>query len=302
MKISLTSLFSAADRSWKTMHAVCGLQSCPNTLIMRSVAQSKVGIRSGQVWYCSVDCFAGAARAKLSSFTTRRVVEMPHNPRMTVGLMMLSKGYLTDEQLRVAINQSQMHGEVLEYTLLRLGMANEGQLTAAKAAQWGHPVFGQEVVNLPVEADIPPTLLRSSSAVPLHYSVKAKRLLLGFVDRVEHSLLDSMEQIIGCRADPCFITPSKYAEQMAQLTAAPSYEEVVFTESLTPSQQAKSIASFAVDISATEAAFTQSKNFIWTRLSGRRRKIDLLFRSGYAVDIEDGEKFRYLKEKMSSLG
>ena len=299
MKISLNALFSAAGRSWKTMHAVCGHPVCPNTLIMRTVGQSHVGIRIGTEWYCSTDCFAGAARTRLAASSNGRVLEMPHSPRMPIGLVMLSKGYLNDDQLRAAMTQSKMHGEELERTLLRTSLANEGQLASAKAAQWGHPVFTQEAAAQSIEADIPPSLLRANSAVPLHYSLKAKRVLLGFVDRVENSLLDSIEQITGCHVDPCFITPTKFTEQMELLTAGQDYEEAVFNESLTPTQMSKTIASFAVEISATEAVFTNTRGFAWTRLSGRRRKVDLLFRCGSTVEAEKRENFRYLRENIS---
>jgi hypothetical protein len=299
MKISIASFFSTAGRTLKAMHAPCAHPACPNTLIMRTVGQSQVGIRVGSQWYCSLDCFAGGTRAYFTKASSGRVLEMPHSPRMPIGLVMLSKGYLTDAQLRAAMAQSRLHGEELERTLLRLGLANEGQLAASKAAQWGHPVFAQDGVGQPVEADIPPTLLRWNSAVPLHYSIKAKRVLLGFVDRVEHSLLDSIEQITGCRVDPCFITPTKFTEQMALLSNGQDYEEAVLSDSLSPSQMSKTMAAFAVEISATEASFAQNRSFLWARLSGRRRKVDLLFRCAGALDSEKNENFSYLRENIS---
>ena len=36
----------------------CALRACPNTLLMRIVAQGSAGIRVHQDWYCSVGCFA----------------------------------------------------------------------------------------------------------------------------------------------------------------------------------------------------------------------------------------------------
>ena len=302
MKLSLQFFRTTVDRSWKSMHAVCGLPTCPNTLIMRSVGQSQVGIRVGPLWYCSVDCFAGGALTRISALSSNRVVEMPHSPRMSIGLVMLQKGYLTDEQLRFALTQSQLHGEELETTLVRLGLANEWQLTAARAVQWGHPVLGQDGTGQPVEADIPATLLRACSAAPLHYSVVAKRLVLGFVYRVEHSLLDSLEQITGCRAEPCFITPTAFGEQMARLTPALGYEEVVLEDPLTPAQMAKAVGGLAVEVGAKEASFTSYRNYIWTRLAGKRRKIDVLFRGKYAAEATKRRNFSLLDENISSLG
>jgi hypothetical protein len=191
---------------------------------------------------------------------------------------MLSKGYLNDSQLRLALAESQLHGEELEAVLIRLGLASERQLTAARAAQWGYPVLGQERFGRMIESDIPFKLLRSCSAAPLHSSTAAKRLLLGFVYRVDHGLLNALEQMTGFRAEPCFIAPTEFAEQMERLTSVPAFEEVVFDDLKTPAQMGKTVGGFAVEVGAREARFAHCRDYAWTRLSGKRQTVDLLFR------------------------
>lgn len=277
MRLSLETLLPSAHRGWRDMYAECGLRACKNTLFMRSV-QSRVGISVGEQWYCSADCFAVAAGTRIASLTGPNVLEMPHSPRLSVGLVMLSKGYLTDAQLRLASSQSQLCGEDLETALLRLGLATERQLTAARAAQWGYPVLEQEHMGKPVESDIPSILLQSCSAVPLHCSTAAKRLLLGFVRRVDHSLLNSVEQVTGFRGEPCFITPTDFAEQMERLTAAPKFEQVVFEDTKTPAQMGKTIGGMVVEVGLREARFSHCRDYVWIRLLGKRQTIDVLFR------------------------
>jgi hypothetical protein len=277
MRLSLKSLAPAANRRWKNMYTACGLHTCPNTLFMRSV-QSRVGISIGETWYCSPDCLSAAAAMRFSALASTKVLEMPHSPRLSIGLVMLSKGYLNDSQLRLAIAESQLHGEELEAILLRLGLANERQLTTARAAQWGYPVLGQERIGRMIESDIPFKLLRNCSAAPLHSSTAAKRLLLGFVYRVDHGLLNALEQMTGFRAEPCFITPTEFAEQMERLTSVPTFEEVVFDDLRTPTQMGKTVGGFAVEVGAREARFAHCQDYAWTRLSGKRQTVDLLFR------------------------
>jgi hypothetical protein len=273
------------------MHAVCGLRSCRNTLIMRSVPESRVGVRMGERWYCSVDCFAKAARERFSALTMVRTVETPHNPRLSIGLVMLSKGYLSDEQLRFAVARSQLSGEELEVVLVQLGLASEWQLAAARAVQWGYPVLGRDRISQSVDSDIPLTLLKAFSAVPLHYSESTKRLLLGFVNRVENSLLHSIEQVTGCRAEPCFITPTEYRAQMERLTTVPDYTEVVVTDAFTAGKAAKAVGGYAIEIAARKASFAYCQNFAWMRLSGKRRIIDVLFQGRNAVEAEKSQDF-----------
>jgi len=195
-----------------------------------------------------------------------------------------------------------VRGEELENVLVQLGLANEWQLTAARAAQWGVPVLGKDRVCQPVESDIPVALLRAYSAAPLHYSPAAKRLVLGFVYRVEHCLLDSLEAITGCRAEPCFITPTEFAEQMARLTAIPEHKEIIFEESLTPAQMANNVAGAAVEVSAREAKFACSRNLAWIRMTGKRRTVDVLYRGKIESGFERTENSFLLEDRIGSRG
>jgi hypothetical protein len=284
------------------MNAVCALRTCKNTMLMRSVPQSRVGIRMGQLWYCGVDCFASAALSRLAVLADDHVVEMPHQPRLTIGLVMLSKGYLTDQQLRFATAQSRLNGEELEVSLLRLGLANERQLAAARAAQWGCPVLGQERIGQPVELDIPATLLRISSAVPLHYSAATRRLLMGFVYRVEHSLLHAVEQVTDCKTNPCFITPTEFGAQMERLAVSPDHEEVVPAEPMTPAQMANTLGSLAIEVAAREATLINCRGYIWTRLSGKRRRVDVLFPARQAIEAGIRKNLSLQEEHIASWG
>jgi hypothetical protein len=277
MQLSLKSLLPPRDLGWNRVRAVCALASCHNKLLTKYVPGSRIGIFAGETWYCSPDCFAMASRNVLASLSAGSVVEMPRNPRLSLGLALLSKDYLTEEQLRFAAVRSQREGETLETTLVEYGFATEKQLAAARAVQWGCPVLAQDLSGQIVEADLPPALLRAFSAAPVHYSAKTKRLVLGFVRRVEHSLLQSIEQITGCRPEPCFITPAEFNEQMNGLVPAAGYEEAVVENPGTVAQMARTLGGFAVEVSAREAGFAKCGSWVWARLTGKRGKVDVLF-------------------------
>jgi hypothetical protein len=301
MKFSLQSFRSVVDRGWKSMHSVCALRTCRNTMLIRSVPQPRVGVQVGLSWYCSVDCFAEAALLRLTELWDQRVVEMPHRPRHSIGLVMLSKDYLTSEQLRQATLQSQLRDEELEVALLRLGFANERQVAAARAAQWGCPVLKQERVGLAVEVDVPLAILRAFSAVPLHYTPNG-RLLLGVVHRVEHTLLHALEQMTGCRAEPCFITPTEFDAQLPRVTVAPDCQEVVFEDIMTPTQMANALGGLTIEVAAREARFVHCRDYIWTRLFGKQRRVDVLFRARFEPPVEKRENFLYEEQNIGTWG
>jgi hypothetical protein len=277
MKLSLKSLLPARDLGWNRVRAVCGLPACHNKLLTRYVPGSRVGIFVGELWYCSPDCFAQASRATLSTLSTGCVVEMPRNPRLSLGLALLSKDYLTEEQLRFATARSQRQGESLETTLMTCGLATAKQLAAARGAQWGYPVLAQEPNSQTIEADLPPTLLRAFCATPIHYSAKPKRLVLGFVHRVEHGLLQAIERITGCRAEPCFITPEEFNERTERLAAVSGYEEVVVENPGSVAQMSRTLGGFAVEVSAREAGFAKCNSWVWSRIAGKRGTVDVIF-------------------------
>ena len=302
MKSILGSFLPAVDRGWKSMRTVCALATCQNKMFLRTVPQSRTGITVGEDWYCTVDCFVAASRRRLTALSAGRIMEMPHNPRLSIGLALLSKDLLTDDELRLAVAESELHGEELEVALVRLGLASEKQLAAARAVQWGYPVLGAERAGVPVEVDVPCSLLRTYSAVPLHYTASTKRLLLGFVYRVDHSFLQSLEQVTGCRAEPCFITPADFGEQMDRLMTAPDCEEVVYEDPGAPAQMAKTIGGFAVEAVAREATFAQCRNYIWVRLAGKRRKIDVLFQLKKTAEAMRIRNFALPKSTIGSVG
>jgi len=276
MKLSLKSLLPARDLGWNRVKSVCGLASCHNKLMTKFVPGSRTGMYVGETWYCSADCFAMASRGILSSLSTGLLVEMPRNPRLSLGLALLAKGYITEDALRAAVVRSQRLGQDLETTLLSGELATEKQLAGARAVQWGFPVLGPELVCQKVETDLPQSLLRACQAVPLHYS-RDKRLVLGFVHRVDHGVLQSIEQITGLRAEACFITPLEFSEQMNLMSAAPGYEEVAVEDPGAVAQMARTLGGFAVEVGAEEAAFTRCNASIWARVTGKQKTIDVIF-------------------------
>lgn len=273
----LKALVPPVDFGWNRVRARCGLRTCHNRLLMRTVPSSRAGIHVGDEWYCGPDCFAAAMQRPLAALLHQPIAEMPRNPRLSIGLAMLSKGFLTEDQLREAAARSQWRGENLETTLLQLGLATEKQLAAARSVQWGCPVLTQDGQAALVKADLPLAFLRAFEAVPIHYAPVAKRLVLGFVRRVEPSLLQAVEQITGCRAEPCFLTRMEFEERVERCVAADGYEEAVLERPGTPAHMARTLGGFATEVAARDVAYIACKSWIWVRLAGKRKTMDVLF-------------------------
>lgn len=278
MNQALQALFPALRRSIGQMRNECAHADCPNRGLLSRIPQARHGgVHFGGDWYCGAECFTAAARVRLAEIASRRVAQMPRSPRLSLGLVLLSKGFLTAEQLRSAMEQTQLTGEDVGSAAVRLGYVTEKQVNIAHAAQWGYPVFASERTVRPVEAELPRVLLEACSAVPLHYSLAARRILLGFATRVEHRLLDAVEQMTGCRAEACFITASDFDEQREQMTQPSGYEERVYEESNETVRMAQTLGRIAGEAGASHVLFAECKGYIWTRMTGKRGTTDLLF-------------------------
>ena len=261
----------------KRLRAACALETCHNRWFATDLPKTRPGICVRDAWYCSADCFAAAAKTRIEKLAAPRVIQKQHRPRLSVELTLLSKGYLTEDQLRFAATEAKRCREEPEAALLRLGLVSEKQLAAARAAQWGYPALGPDHLALSLEADLPALLLREYSAVPLYYSAAPKRLLLGFVHRVHHDLLQSIEHVTGYRPEPCFITRDEFEAQVEQLRGAPRYMQEFPRHLRSAEQMGRVLGGRALDLGAQEASFTRCGSYIWVRVAGRHGTSDVLF-------------------------
>lgn len=136
MRLSLKSIFPARDLGWNHVRAACGQPDCHNKLLTRLVPGSRLGIFVGDQWYCSADCFAFASRGTIASLSAAESVEVPRNPRLSLGLALLTKGFISTEQFRQVTANSPFVGADIEAAVSELGWVTEKQLAAARAIQW----------------------------------------------------------------------------------------------------------------------------------------------------------------------
>jgi hypothetical protein len=234
----------------------------------------------------------------LARIASGYVVEMPRQPRLSLGLALLSRGYVSEDQLRSATAEARNTGVLLENILLQREWVSEKQLAAARSVQWGHPALGIDFFDKAVEVNLPISLLRAYTAAPIHFSIERNRLVLGFVHRVEHTLLQSIEEITGCRAEPCFITPAEFNQQIDGFRSLPGYEEVVSNHPADATQIAASLADFALQIPGAEARFARCKSSIWVRIQGNLETVDAIFATKAASQRAD-EGFSSIATKVT---
>lgn len=256
----------------------CANSACTSKSFMQAISKRHTGIRLFEQWFCGPDCFESGARQKIAELVAlRNTQERPPAMRMPLGLLLFSRGVLTEDQIKVALDQQRQTGANFGEVVQELGFATQQHVTAAVAAQWACPVFSLGDRPLPAEVHIPTCLLQLYGMLPVHFSEVGKRLMLGFVRRVQHHILYTIEQITSCSVKPCFISADEYRKHMQPLAQVTAENELVFDRDNSIPEIAKLVRNYVNQTGAEHARFGMCRDHLWVRILGRH-EMDLLFR------------------------
>ena len=299
MKISYRRLLPAPWRRWlRSLIVECGDARCRGFHLSHPLLRRLPGIYLDQGWYCSPDCLRDALKHRVGAQFGAAITDLRNAPRMPFRLILLAKGIVSEEQLAHA-RYIQAEGEDLGDALVALGYATEEGVAAARAEETGSPFFGGAAQPVLPACRLPLSLMQLYRAAPVHYSPATGRLLVGFVYRVNHSLLQAVEQVTGYRVAACIMTNSAWVRQQ-QLAdqLAPGFEEV---NAVASSQDyiTSLIVEHAIESGADKVRMGLSSTAIWARLTGGSRSRDLVI----DLDRTNSEEFSVtLAEVAAALG
>lgn len=278
---------SLATPAWaaglKVITSKC--RHCDRSMALRQISAHKAGIKMHDWWYCSSRCFTAAAEKELWALLPPSVEHGSQFSRMPLGLNLISRGLLTSAQYKKAVEEQKRAGGEIGELIVRSGSLSERQVTDVVAAQWGCPVFSMPRHLVRTRVHIPFTLIKLNSAIPLHYVSASNLLLVGFVHGIRYGLLSAIEQIIGCKTQPCFVTPSDFQSEQRHLERArdrqgdTSGQEVKFENAQTSREMAENLCNHCVDHEADEVIIKRCNEYIWARLKSGSRETDLLFKA-----------------------
>jgi hypothetical protein len=261
-------------------------EHCRRSMALRNFSAKKAGIKMNEGWYCSSSCFTTAAEKKVTELLKSSTERTVRSPRMPLGLSLINRGMLTRTQFKAAADkQKEVGGEIGEI-LVKNGSVSEEQVTSVLAALWGCPVFTVPKNIAQSGVRIPSSLIQLYSAIPLHYVAATKVLLVGFVHGVEYGLLYAIEQITGCKTQPCFVTRSEFQAQMEHIKLAEEQLGEIAPRGVSienvqnPGEMASILCGYGVDLEAEEASIGKCMEFVWARLKSGSKEFDLLFRAG----------------------
>jgi hypothetical protein len=239
-----------------------------------------MGVYLDEKWYCSARCLLPALERSILELVPAAETPAARGHRVPLGLLLLTRGVITEEQLRQALAQQKERGEGrIGDWLRRMGAASEQDITRALATQWGCPVF-------PLERDpgyrqcaglVPLTLSQTHRLLPVFYSADHSLLYVAFTSGVDHALLYGIERMLGCRTVPCIVSESAYAAALADLESTAVPEETIFDSVYDPFEIAHAACSFTERLGAQALQLARVGRSVWVRFLCHSGARDLLF-------------------------
>jgi hypothetical protein len=233
-------------------------------------------------WYCSSECFELAAQSVFHRLLPNPEGTRKKTHRIPIGLLLLSRGSINNEQLKLALDLQREKGSGrIGKFLQQIQALTERDLTDGLAAQWGCPVYplGQAREFLKCASLLPLTLLETGRMLPVHHLRSAQMLYIGFVEGIDHSALYAVEQMLHLRTVPCIVPESELVSALESLRHAEGEPETVFDGPSNALDMARTTRSYARQVSATDAWIARSGRFIWIRLQTLQEPKDILFQA-----------------------
>lgn len=233
-------------------------------------------------WFCTTDCMETHLMTQVRGLLAGSVRDRPRRHRLPLGLLLVNQGAISQQQLREALHsQTLSSGEKLGRVLCQMGVVASGELTAALAHQWGCPVYPLDPQSpvLSCQDLLPLTLLESARAVPVYISADGRTLHLAFGERLDHTTLYAVEQMLGCRTIACAADETAIAKVLEELRRGAALTETSFDTMRDPREIARTIANYAAEYRASRIALARASAYLWVRFSASSQfSRDLLFR------------------------
>jgi hypothetical protein len=233
-------------------------------------------------WYCSPECFEQALAFALGQLFPGAAQPPVVTHRVPLGLLMLSRGLVDNEQLKRALRaqKDSGSGRVGEW-LRHIGAVSEEQVTQILGLQCSVPVFplSQSRRFLECAHLVPYPLLEAAEMVPVHHLPGSQHLYVAFIDHINYSALYSVEKMLECHTEPCLAIQSHLVQALKELRGRSRPVEIVVENISDPADIASAIFSHAEKRGSSAVRISGFGGFAWARILSTPNHTDLLFRA-----------------------
>ena len=272
---------TARDR-WEEVTAPCEERGCTLARrLWRRLRWWNTPIRFHDRRCCAPQCFEKMVRQRFGQPLTMASPVDTVRHRIPLGLLMLSRGQLTNQQLQSALDAQQSSGNRrLGEWLEKLGFATEQQVTAALGLQWACPVLVHgERRDAGCAGILPYRLLETFRMVPLLFVEATRTFYLAFSDGIDYPVLYALEQMLNCRTEACLVSRTTMDAALEEIGSQPRPGDLLFEGWRDAAEMARITCSYVVSLGVEQVRSVRCGPFLWVRLQAGRDVAHLLFRN-----------------------
>jgi hypothetical protein len=223
-------------------------------------------------WNCSPACTGDRLQAAVSrEMDGRGVLAETHRHRVPLGLLMLEQGWITQAQLRSALEGQRAHqaGRLGHWLMVREGVS-EQLVTRALGLQWSCPVLPLDLHDPEGLSPLLPRLFVDAfGALPLRI-VAGKLVYLGFEDRLDSAVALALERMSGLRVESGLVAGSHFRPAHSRMLEA-KYPSVELLEASSEPALVRALTRAVERTKPVESRLVRVHDCLWLRMWRRRQ-------------------------------
>jgi len=276
--------------AWQEWVVRCGEPNCASHARMQPAIFARVnGLMYNNRWYHALNCTKGTLTNQCEEILRTFKEMIPKRHRLPLGLLLVNRGAITSQQLRNALERQRLTGKhKLGYWLREAGNLRETHVASALGQQWGVAVFpmGERTIRNLEEMGLPFPVFATSKAVPVHQNGKGGAVHIAFSERVDHTLLYAVEEMLGCRTIACMGAESEVNQALEEWQRRCVESEICFDTVREAWEIAETVCSYAAQLNAKQIKLARAGAFLWAAYFGNGARRNVLFRAPTAGRVE----------------
>lgn len=223
-------------------------------------------------WNCSPACTEERLQAAVSrELDGRGSLVETHRHRIPLGLLMLEQGWITQAQLRNALEgqKANQAGRLGHWLMAREGVS-EQLVTRALGLQWSCPVLPLDFHDPEGLSPLLPRLfIDAFGALPLRVAA-GKLVYLGFEDRLDPALALALERMSGLRVESGLVAGSRFRPAHSRMLEA-KFPSVELLEAASEPALVRALTRAVERAKPVESRLVRVHDCLWLRMWRRRQ-------------------------------
>jgi hypothetical protein len=245
--------------------------------LWRRILKRTVPLRFHGSNYCFPDCFERELRRCLQRLSLPSSAPRMAPRRLPIGLLMLSRGVVSSEQLHQALQRQKQAGvrRIGEW-LSEMSFAREPDVAAALAMQWSCPLI-RKLPPVTDKCGLPTYLSCAFRMVPFHFSSATRSLHIAFADEIAYHVLVAIERMLELKTEASLTTRLELDAALARMEESKRPAEKVFEDVRGLEEIVRVVSGYAGGLRASEVRVVTCGDFFWVRMLGSAVSTDLIF-------------------------